>query len=166
MPALTRRLVLRSANGMKSFLALCGLAAPAAALAASNVTLASNILVERVRQDANGKTMTVLEPPKAMASGDRLVFVLSYRNGGAEPATDFVVTNPVPDAVAFAGADDADVSVDWGRSWGQLSALTVKRSDGSLRPAQASDVTHVRWSIRQAIGAGESGKLSFRAVAR
>ena len=138
------------------------------ALAASQVTLASDVFIERVRRDANGRATTVLEPPRALASGDRLLFVLSYRNGGNEPATDFVVTNPVPDAVAFAGAEgeEPDVSVDWGRSWGKLSALTVTGRDGKARPAEAGDVTHVRWSIRQAIGAGETGKLSFRAVAR
>jgi uncharacterized repeat protein (TIGR01451 family) len=135
---------------------------------ASQVTLASDVFVERVERDANGRATTVLEPPKAVAPGDRLLFVLSYRNRGAEPATDFVVTNPVPDAVAFAGADgtEPDVSVDWGRSWGPLSSLTVKRRDGSTRPAEAGDVTHVRWSIREAIAAGATGKLSFRAVAR
>ena len=135
---------------------------------ASQVTLARDVFVERVQRDATGRATTVLEPPKALASGDRLLFVLSYRNGGAEPAADFVVTNPVPDAVAFAGAEGAEpeVSVDWGRSWGPLASLTVKRRDGSTRPAEPGDVTHVRWSIREAIAAGATGKLSFRAVAR
>lgn len=151
---------------MKVLLALGALAAPAAALAASQVTLASEVFVERVLKDPNGKARTVLEPPRAMVSGDRLVFVLSYRNRGAEPAADFVVTNPVPDAVAFAGAENAEVSVDWGRNWGQLASLTVRRSDGTFRPARPGDVTHVRWSIRQAIAAGQTGTLSFRALAR
>jgi uncharacterized repeat protein (TIGR01451 family) len=153
---------------MKYLLCLMALAAPEAASAASQVTLTSDVFVERVRQDGTGKPATVLEPPRTVAAGDRLLFVLSYRNGGAEPAQDFVVTNPVPDAVAFMGADDAeaDVSVDWGRNWGKLSALTVKRPDGTARPAQPGDVTHVRWSFRKAIGAGQAGKLSFRAVAR
>ena len=140
----------------------------AAAMAAGHVTLASDVFVERVQRDAEGRATTVLEPPKAVAPGDRLIFVLSYRNGGDEPASDFVVTNPVPDAVAFAGADgvEPEVSIDWGRSWGRLSSLTVARSDGAVRPAAPADVTHVRWSIRQPIPAGQGGKLSFRAVAR
>lgn len=153
---------------MKNLLSLLALAVPGTALAASQVTLASNVFVERVRQDAGGKAATVLEPPRAVARGDRLLFVLSYRNEGAEPASGFVVTNPVPDAVAFVGADDAeaDVSVDWGRSWGKLSALRVTRPDGTSRAAEPDDVTHVRWSFRHAIGAGQSGKLSFRAISR
>ena len=139
-----------------------------AAIAASQVTLASDVFVERLQRDAGGRPTTVLETPKAVAPGDRLLFVLSYRNQGTEPATDFVVTNPVPDAVAFAGADglEPDVSVDWGRNWGPLSTLMVAGADGRPRKAEARDVTHVRWAIRQAIAAGEGGKLTFRAVAR
>ena len=139
-----------------------------AALAASQVTLASDVFVERVQRDASGRATTVLEPPKAVAPGDRLLFVLSYRNQGSAPAQDFVVTNPVPDAVAFAGAEgvEPEVSVDWGRSWGSLSSLTVTERGGRVRKAEPGDVTHVRWSIRQAIAAGETGKLMFRAVAR
>jgi uncharacterized repeat protein (TIGR01451 family) len=151
---------------MRYLIAVAALAAPATAAASSQVTLASDVFVERIHQGPSGRATTKLEPPKTVTPGDRLVFVLSYRNSGIEPANGFVVTNPVPDAVAFADAEDAEVSVDWGRSWGRLPSLTVRRSDGSSRPAQPGDVTHVRWRIRQAIAAGDSGKLSFRAVAR
>ena len=137
-------------------------------MAAGHVTLASDVFVERIQRDAAGRANVVLEAPKAIAPGDRLLFVLSYRNQGPEPASDLVVTNPVPDAVAFAGAEgtEPEVSVDWGRSWGRLQALTVTGQDGRARMAEPRDVTHVRWSIRQPVAAGESGKFSFRAVAR
>jgi uncharacterized repeat protein (TIGR01451 family) len=160
MRVLTRRL-LKERRGMSFFLSI-------AAMAATQVTLASDVFIERVERDASGRAITVLEPPKSVAPGDRLIFVLSYRNGGDAPANDFLVTNPVPDAVAFAGADgtEPEVSVDWGRSWGALSSLTIKLGDGTARPAVPADVTHVRWSIRRALAAGETGKLSFRAVAR
>ena len=137
-------------------------------MAAGGVTLASDVLVERVRPGADGRAVKVLEPPKAVAPGDRLLFILSYKNEDSRPAADFVVTNPVPDAVAFTGADnaEAEVSVDWGRSWGQLSTLSVMRRDGTIRSAIAADVTHVRWIIRQPIGVGETGKVTYRAIAR
>ena len=153
---------------MKLLFLLAALSAPTAVMAAGGVTLASDIFVERIRPGADGGAVKVLEPPKAVAPGDQLVFILSYKNNDTEPAADFVVTNPVPDAVAFAAADDAeaDVSVDWGHSWGKLSLLSVKRRDGSTRPAAPADVTHVRWIVRQPIGVGETGKVSYRAVAR
>lgn len=153
---------------MKLLLFLLPLLAPAAAMAGNGVTLASNVFVERVKLDASGKRSTVLEPPKVVTPGDKLVFELAYRNGGAEPASDFVVTNPIPDAVAYAGTDgeDALVSVDGGKTWGALAMLKVKQADGTLRPAAPGDVTHVRWNFSKAIAAGEAGKLSFRGVVK
>ena len=153
---------------MKILLSFLALIAPAAAMAASDVSLDSDVFVERVKQDASGKSSTVLEPPKVVTPGDKLVFVLAYKNGGAKPATDFVVTNPIPAAVAFAGTegDGALVSVDGGKSWGALATLKVKQADGKLRPALPADVTHVRWSFAKAIAAGAGGKLSFRGIVK
>jgi uncharacterized repeat protein (TIGR01451 family) len=153
---------------MKFLLTLIAFLTPAAALAAEQVQLSSDVFVERVKQDAQGKPKTTLEPPSMVTPGDKLVFVLSYKNGGTKPAADFVVTNPVPPAVAFAAAegDGAEVSVDGGKSWGRLAALQVKQPDGSVRAAAPADVTHVRWSFARAIGAGEAGKISFRGTVK
>jgi hypothetical protein len=153
---------------MKYFLSLLAFVAPVAAMAGNGVTLASNVFVERLKQDPAGRTSTVLEPPAVVTPGDKLLFELSYKNGSAEPAVDFVVTTPIPDAVAYAGTDGdgAVVSVDGGKNWGRLAALQVKQPDGTMRPAQQSDVTHVRWTFTRAIAAGEGGKLSFRGIVK
>jgi uncharacterized repeat protein (TIGR01451 family) len=100
--------------------------------------------------------------------GDRLVFVLGYRNAGAEPATGFVLTDPIPPSVSFTGSDDASavVSVDGGRSWGKLASLKVVQADGTSRPAVAADVTHVRWSFDRPIASGSGGELSFQGVVK
>lgn len=149
---------------MKILIALFALLAPAAAMAADNVSLTSKVLVERVKAGADGKPVTVREEPGVVTPGDRLVFVLGYRNGGAQPATGFTLTNPIPPSVAFAGTDDSSavVSVDGGKSWGQLAALKVAQADGTSRPAVAADVTHIRWSFGRPIAAGAGGELSFR----
>jgi uncharacterized repeat protein (TIGR01451 family) len=151
---------------MKIWLALFALLAPAAVSAAGNVSLTSQVLVERVKPGPDGKPVTVREEPNVVTPGDRLVVVLSYRNGGAQPATGFTLTNPIPASVAFTGTDDksASVSVDGGKSWGALSSLKVVAADGTSRPAVAADVTHIRWSFGQPIAAGSGGELSFRGV--
>lgn len=153
---------------MKRFLALLALAAPSAVWAADSVSLTSEVLVEHVKQQADGSSRVVREEPRIVTPGDKLVFVLSYRNGGAEPATGFVVTNPIPASVAFIGGESegAIVSVDGGKSWGALASLKVANEDGSLRPATAADVTHIRWSFAQPIAAGRAGQLSFRGVVK
>lgn len=147
-------------------LAILGLmAAPAAA---NPVALSNSVFVERVSTDAKGNRKVVLEEPKVVTPGDRLVFVLNYRNASAKPAEKFVVTNPMPAAVQYAEAGDgtAQVSVDGGKSWGALAALQVADRDGTMRPARAEDVTHIRWAFNAPIPAGGSGKLMFRGIVK
>jgi len=141
---------------------------PGQALAANHVALANDVFVERVTTDMQGKQRILLEEPKVVVPGDRLVFVLNYRNAGAQPADKFVITNPLPDAVRFADAGDTRplVSVDGGQAWGQLDELTVAQPDGTRRPAQPADVTHLRWAFQKPIPAGATGKLMFRGVVK
>ena len=95
----------------------------------------------------------------------------------------FVVNNPIHSAVSFVevAQDWALVSVDGGKSFGKLDALTVavvseeteasdtasEVSEGSSnRAAQPSDVTHIRWAFSNAIAAGASGELVFRGIVK
>lgn len=149
------------------FLLLAALA-PAQAFAANQVALDNSVFVERVTTDASGKQRIMLEEPKVVVPGDRLVFVLNYRNAGAQPADKFVITNPLPAAVRFADAGDTRplVSVDGGKLWGQLETLTIVQADGSRRAAQPADVTHIRWAFQKPIPVGGSGKIMFRGVVK
>jgi uncharacterized repeat protein (TIGR01451 family) len=150
------------------------LAATVAALAATvpafaaPLELASDVFVERAQKRADGTVTTVLEEPKMVTPGDQLVFVVRYKNVGAEPASKFTVTNPIPRAVAFSGTADGTetVSVDGGKSWGFLSQLKVAKADGTARPALPGDVTHIKWNLNQTLAAGSAGKLVFRGVVR
>lgn len=141
---------------------------PAPAHAANQVTLDNLVFVERATTDADGTQRVRLEEPKVVVPGDKLVFVLNYRNASGQPADKFVVTNPMPSAVAFTDAGDTRplVSVDGGEQWGLLADLTIALPDGSRRAAQPADVTHVRWAFQQPIPAGASGKLLFRGVVK
>ena len=153
---------------MKFLLFMLALLAPATMAAAQDVSLSSEVFVEKTVKDAKGEAKVVREKPEIVTPGDRLVFVLSYKNQSTQPATGFAVTNPVPDAVAFAAAEGtaAKVSVDGGKSWGQLAALTIASPDGTRRPAATADVTHIRWNFAQPIAAGAGGQLSFRGIVK
>ncbi|WP_374524986.1 hypothetical protein [Sphingopyxis sp.] len=142
--------------------------APTEAFAANQVVLDNSVFIERATTDASGKPRVLLEEPKVVVPGDRLVFVLNYRNAGAQPADKFVITNPLPSAVRFADAGDTQplVSVDGGKNWGTLDTLTVPLADGTRRPAQPADVTHIRWAFQKPIPAGGAGKLMFRGVVK
>ncbi|MFM9853224.1 MAG: hypothetical protein ACKVOJ_10530 [Sphingomonadaceae bacterium] len=154
---------------ISSFLvALAALLSSSAALAADGVALTSAVFVERFIADNDGKTRVVLQEPKVVTPGDKMIFVLNYHNVGRASANNFVVTNPMPSAVAYEATNDpaAELSVDGGRTWGPLHALKTREGDGNWRAARAEDVTHVRWMMRTAIPAGAQGKLSFRGVVR
>jgi len=149
------------------FLAIA-LILPGTAMAANNVSLSSDVFVERKVARANGTTALALEQPRTVTPGDRLVFVVNYKNVGRAPATDFSVTNPLPKAVAFEGTSDGTeiVSVDGGKSWGPLSSLSYQSENGEIRPALMTDVTHVKWKFNRSLSAGSGGKLVFRGTVK
>ncbi len=114
-----------------------------------------------------GQEKQVLVEPKVVVPGDRLVFNTAYRNTGPSIVSNFVVTNPLPSGVMLDTAKDtpSEVSVDGGAHWGALTTLTVPDGKGGQRPAQASDVTHVRWTL-PSLKPGDSGTLSYNAIVR
>lgn len=155
---------------LSNFAALCLAAsvfvAPALAQQQS-ITLAGDVMVEKIEVDASGASRTVLAKPDIVVPGDRLVFGTDYRNEGGETVTDFVVTNPLPGAVRLAPDADAAlmVSVDGGNSWGALRNLEFKLDDGTSRPAEHADVTHIQWTLA-AVEPGASGRLEYPAIIR
>jgi uncharacterized repeat protein (TIGR01451 family) len=149
-------------------LSLCAVLANGVAQAATPVELSSDVYVEKRVKRANGQNATILEKPNMVIPGDNLVFVVKYRNVGAAPASRFVVTNPLPSAVAFNGTSDGleVVSIDGGKSWGFLPSLRVRGENGSVRPALMADVTHIRWNLNQTLASGSEGKLIFRGIVK
>lgn len=141
---------------------------PGTAMAANNVSLSSDVFVERKVAKPNGTTALILEQPTTVTPGDKLVFIVNYKNVGSAPATDFSVTNPLPKAVAFNGTSDGTeiVSVDGGKNWGPLADLTYLSGNGDVRPALLTDVTHVKWTFNRSLSAGSGGKLVFRGTVK
>lgn len=133
---------------------------PTACFARSAIALDSAVFVERVRQDGEGTTRR-LEQASTLKRGERIVGVVTwYRMGGNGG---FTVTNALPRGVYYQGsaADREDVSVDGGRSWGQLGTLRA----GS-RLATAEDVTHVRWHVPATSAARGQGRIAYSGIVR
>lgn len=136
--------------------------------AATPLELKSEVFVERRVVRSDGSNAVVLEKPNMVTPGDNLVFVVRYKNIGGSTANNFVVTNPLPAAVAFNGTSDGleVVSIDGGKSWGILGTLRVAMRDGTMRPAMLTDVTHIKWNLNQPLTAGAEGKLIFRGIVK
>lgn len=131
------------------------LAAAATALpahAAPTVSLESDVYVEKA-----GESRRVVEPAARLRRGDRVVTIVTWKRAGAGS---FTVTNPLPRTVEFEGSADGDeqVSVDGGRTWGQLAALRV-----GTRTAVPQDVTHVRWRVATP---APQGRIAYSAIVR
>lgn len=152
-----------------SVLAPAMLATLAAVPAAAQVTLDNKVLREEVKTAPNGARTTTLVPTRNIAPGATAVYVMTYKNGSAKPVSDLVISNPVPRDVVYIGAGAnspaPSVSVDGGRTFGPIERATV-RSGASVRPAQFSDVTNVRWVVTGPVAPGASGSVSYRARIR
>lgn len=145
---------------------LAALFAGAQLAAATPVSVANTVYVEREVAIGNGSSARVLEPARTLRRGDRLVYVVSWRAPQAR-GEHLTITNPLPRTIAFErSADgDEDVSVDGGRSWGKLDALRVR--DGSVRRyATPQDVTHIRWKVPPQLALAGSGRLTWSGIVR
>ena len=131
----------------------------APALAAGALAIFGTVQVEQRVAAADGTTRIVLVAPKHVVPGDRLIFTLRYRNGGAQPLGDVVLANPLPRGVAYRavlpGTPEPEVSVD-GTHYAALAALRI-----GARAATVQDVVAVRWRLARPVAAGASGSLAF-----
>lgn len=143
---------------------IAGFAVASPAIAQSPIKLVSGVEVEKTVTDANGNRSVRYEVPEVVVPGDRLRFTLRITNTGAAPAANVVINNPIPAEVAFESTPDLanfSVSVDGGKSFGDLAALQVASADGTTRPAAAGDVTSIRWIVAQLVAPQASHSLTF-----
>jgi hypothetical protein len=134
-------------------MALCG---TGTAQAQPAVATQSMVYVERLNPDASRR----LEPAERLSRGDRIITVVNWSRFRGDTGP-FVITNPLPAAVAYQASawDDQDVSVNGGRTWGRLGTLRL----GS-RIAAPEDVTHVRWRITAQ--ARRRGQIAYSGIVR
>lgn len=122
--------------------------------------------------DKAGKKTKKVEPLSRATPGQEVIYVLTYNNTGKEAVSNVVLNNPVPAELAYvagsakgAGAR-IEASVDGGKVFGAFETLSVKKADGTTRPAIGADVTHLRWTVTTPVKAGATGSATYRAVLR
>ncbi|MBW2279320.1 MAG: DUF11 domain-containing protein [Deltaproteobacteria bacterium] len=121
--------------------------------------------VEVVNEDGE-KTIQRVPAVKVMP-GEVVVYTITARNVGEEPATNVVITDPVPEHMDYTGSVTGDgarvtFSVDGGKTYDVASALTVPVGGGS-KPAPPEDYTHIRWTFNDALEPGSAHSVEFRA---
>ena len=121
-----------------------------------------------VETDAAGKTVTKRVPAAKAAPGEEVIYTSTFKNIGAKPAGDIVVSNPIPPHTTYVGGsafgDNAVIAfcTDGGKSWAPADKLKVRSADGKERPAAVTDITHVRWSYRGELPPARESSVGFR----
>lgn len=127
----------------------------------------TQMFVERVSTDLNGRPRRTLAAAERVGSGETLIVIVHWRNDGAHPVRDNFLTRAVPRGVLPDLSDPAmQVSIDGGGHWGRIDQLWLPTPLGGVRRAVAQDVTHIRWPLPDMVPPGRAGRVSYRAVMR
>lgn len=137
--------------------------------AAEAIEVTTTVQKEIVVEKEDGSKETQLIAADSVVPGQRVVYTISFRNVGNEPADNVVITNPIAETLTYvagsaAGRDlEVEFSVDGGASFAPADELAVV-DNGIERPATNLDYTHVRWVMRSELAAGGQGQATFAAV--
>ena len=160
-------------SAMKKLLILVtGLVAtlPLTSNAVAQESLEVTTIVEKeiVVENEQGEQVVERVAADVVTPGERVVYTITFRNVGAEPADNVVITNPIADSLVYvAGSAASDIalvefSIDGGQTFAPAGELTLV-DQGVERPATTQDYTHVRWTMQTALAVGAEGQTSFAA---
>jgi len=136
-------------------------------LAEIKVTTVAEIEVTEINK--LGEKIVKRTKASRVVPGTEVIYTITAKNTGTEPADNIVVTNPVPpqtvyvDGSAFGAGTNITFSVDGGKSYNTTDKLTVKDAAGKPRAATAEDYTHVRWTLQFSLQAGQEAPVWYRA---
>ena len=137
-------------------------------ISASALTAKQSVEKEVVVRMPDGTESITRGPAELVIPGERVVYTLSYTNDDAAPATDLVLTMPVPSEIKYmdGSANDAGAQVvysaDGGQTFASRTGLRVIGVDGNSRTAISEDITHIRWTVAGPVAVGETGTLSYK----
>ncbi len=135
----------------------------------AQVEISTTAEIEIVEVQADGREVVRLESPSRVIPGTEVIYTITAKNTGAQPADSVVVTNPVPlqtryvEGSASGANTDITFSVDGGQSWGVAQSLTVIDANGEERAATADDYTHVRWTLQTGLAPDQQVPVWYRA---
>ena len=142
--------------------------ASAVAWSQGTLDVETTVQKETVTVNDDGEQVTTLVPAETVIPGERVVYTITFRNTGAEPADNVIITNPISENLTYV-AESAfgpgmllEFSVDGGATFAAADSLTVEE-DGETRPAAADDYTHIRWVMQNDLASGAQGTARFTA---
>lgn len=142
--------------------------------AAGNNSLKATSLaqIEVEVQGSDGKKHLERVPVLQAVPGTALIFSTTFENTEKRPASDIVITIPLPENTVYqagsAYGDDTDItfSLDGGKSFNMPESLKILDADGVEQIAQPDAYTNIRWKYRKQLPAGATGEVGFRVIIR
>ena len=134
----------------------------------AEIALTTVAETEVTELSAQGKKIVKRVPAESVVPGSEVIYTITAKNTGSEPADNIVVTNPIPaqtvyiEGSAFGAGSKIAFSVDGGKSFDTAGNLKVKDANGKSRAATAEDYTHVRWTLTFSLKPGESAPVWYR----
>lgn len=127
-----------------------------------------------VSMDKAGKE--ILNPATEVEPGQTVEYQLTYENTGANPLQDIIVTGPVPRVTAYIGKSaftqakaNLQVSIDGAKTFENepvkrlVKDATGKKVEKIIPP---SAYTHLRWSMKEPLKAGEVQNFAYRSIVK
>ncbi|WP_371378353.1 hypothetical protein [Thalassotalea aquiviva] len=142
------------------------LIAPVIAFAAPNVEI-KQIVEKEITMIVDGVQVTKRVPASEIEPGAVLFFTLSYKNSGDQVATQVAIDSPIPEGTTYvlgsALGEGAKVLVKLTNEtdYQEEASAKVNFIDGETIPAQASDISALRWIVAD-IPPASDGKVSFQ----
>ena len=147
-------------------------ALPHYALAQDSVPVETTLKAEVLEkiQLSDGRQSQRLIPAAVITQGDVVYYTVHVRNPTTVPARDVQVIQRIPENTRYvpnsASGPSVDItfSADGGQTFDSAKALSVLTAAGAVRPATASDYTHIRWQLRNVLAPGAVALVRFQAV--
>jgi len=156
---------MKTINLLSSFLLLVLFSGQA--MAQIKVTTVAEVEVTQINKQ--GEKVVKRTKASRVVPGTEVIYTITAKNTGNEPADNIVVTNPIPkqtvyvEGSAFGAGTTITFSVDGGKTYNTPAKLTVKNAAGIPRPATAEDYTNVRWTLQFNLQPGQEAPVWYRA---
>ena len=156
--------------GKKLYMTVTSLAlllASSLAWAQGTLDVQTTVQKETVTVNDDGEQVKTLVPAESVIPGERVVYTITFRNTGEDPADDVVITNPISESLtyvpgsAFGPGMQLQFSID-GVTFAAADELMVDE-DGESRPAKPEEYRHIRWVMQSDLMAGAQGTVRFTA---
>lgn len=116
-----------------------------------------------------GEEVTRVVELGKIVPGNVVIYTITAKNISDQPVNSVVINDPIPEHMTYLTGSvvgsDADItfSVDGGTSFAALDRLTISDGEGGTRVPEASDYTHIRWTLRGDLAPQATQSVSFRA---